>query len=163
MAFLPDDFEVPRLLETERFRLRPLTIHDVVKDFDAVMTSRDHLWALFGEAWGWPPEDLTIEQDLVDLGWHQKEFERRSSFDYAVVSLDERRVLGCVYVDPPTKSGFEAEVYLWARASELASGLEQELLATVREWIDREWPFATVAFPGREIDWETWRGLPDPA
>jgi hypothetical protein len=163
MAFLPDEFEVPTVLETERFRLRPLTIHDVVKDSDAVMTSRDHLWALFGEEWGWPPEDLTLEQDLDDLGWHQKEFERRSSFDYAVVSLDERRVLGCVYVDPPTKAGFEAEVYLWARTSEVASGLEEELLAVVREWIDREWPFATVAFPGREIDWETWRGLPDPA
>jgi hypothetical protein len=162
MAFLPDDFDVPRLLETDRVRVRPLTIHDVVKDLDALMTSREHLWALFGEAWGWPPEDLTLEQDLVDLGWHQKEFERCSSFDYAVVSLDERAVRGCVYVDPPTKAGVEAEVYLWAHASELDSGLEDELLVVVSEWIDREWPFATVTFPGREIDWQTWR-LPDRA
>jgi hypothetical protein len=35
MAFLPPDFEVPELLETDRFRIRPLTTHDVVKDYDA--------------------------------------------------------------------------------------------------------------------------------
>jgi hypothetical protein len=40
MRFLPSDFEVPELLETDRFRIRPLTIHDLVKDYDAVMTSR---------------------------------------------------------------------------------------------------------------------------
>ena len=38
MRFLPSEFEVPELLEHDRFRLRPLTIHDVVKDYDAVMS-----------------------------------------------------------------------------------------------------------------------------
>ena len=76
MGFLPKEFEVPVLLETSRLRIRPITIHDLVKDYDAVMSSRDHLWAMFGEQWGWPPADLTLEQDLIDLGWHQKEFQR---------------------------------------------------------------------------------------
>jgi hypothetical protein len=44
MSFLPPDFDGPELLETDRFRIRPLTIHDVVKDYDAVMTSREHLY-----------------------------------------------------------------------------------------------------------------------
>ncbi len=64
MRFLPSDFEVPELLETNRFRIRPLTIHDLVKDYDAVMTSREHLWGQFGQAWGWPQEDLTLDQVL---------------------------------------------------------------------------------------------------
>src|SRR5690242_5183601 len=106
MPFVPRDFEVPQALETERARIRPLTVNDVVKDFDAVMSSRERLWQLFGEGWRWPAADLTLEQDLVDLGWHQKEFQRRRSFAYTVVSLDERRVLGCVYVEPPRKTGF---------------------------------------------------------
>jgi hypothetical protein len=38
--FLAKDFEVPAILETDRFRLRMLTVSDVVKDFDAVMTER---------------------------------------------------------------------------------------------------------------------------
>jgi hypothetical protein len=33
---VPDDFKVPAGLEEERFRLRMLTVNDVVKDFDAI-------------------------------------------------------------------------------------------------------------------------------
>jgi RimJ/RimL family protein N-acetyltransferase len=161
VTFLPVEFEVPTVLETERFRMRPVTIHDVVKDYEAVITSREQLWELFGEAWGWPPEDLTLEQDLIDLGWHQKEFQLRSSFDYAVMSPDEGRLLGCVYVDPPGKVGFDAEVYLWVRADELATGLEQALEGVVRRWISDEWPFKAVAYPGRAPSWEEWFALPD--
>ena len=41
--FVPTDFVVPSRLETSEFRLRRLTVHDVVKDYDAVMSSVDHL------------------------------------------------------------------------------------------------------------------------
>lgn len=160
MSFLPPDFEPP-LLETERFRLRSLTVHDVVKDYDAVMTSREHLWELFGQAWGWPPADLTLEEDLIDLGWHQKEFQRRSTFAYAVMNLDETRLLGCVYVDPPTKRGYDAEVTWWVRSSELASGLDDDLGETVRTWIANAWPFSQVAYPGRDITWSEYKGPRD--
>ena len=43
MAFLPADFEVPRLLETDRFRLRPISVDDVDTDYEAVMSSRAEL------------------------------------------------------------------------------------------------------------------------
>ena len=161
MAFLPDGFEVPVLLETRTFRIRPVTIHDVVKDYDAVMTNREHLWDLFGEAWGWPEEDLTLEQDLIDLGWHHKEFQMRSSFDYAVMSPDEKRLLGCVYVDPPRKAGFDAEVHFWARTDGPNRGLEEELGEMTRRWIAEAWPFGSVAYPGRDIAWEEYDALPD--
>lgn len=160
MPFLPSDFAVPVPLETERFRIRPITVNDVVKDYDAVMSSRERLWDLFGETWGWPPADLTLEQNLVDLGWHQKEGQLRSSFDFAVVSLDESRMLGCVYVDPPTRRGYDAEVSYWARESELANGLEEDLGRTVRDWIRGAWPFGRVAYPGRDISWVEWETLP---
>jgi hypothetical protein len=156
VAFLPPGFEVPERLETERCRLRPITIHDAVKDYDAVMTSVEHLRRLFGDGWGWPPADLTLEDDLIELGWHQVEFRRRSSFDYAVMSLDESRLLGCVYVDPPTRAGWDAEVFYWARQTELASGLEEHLGATVRRWIAEAWPFERVAYPGRDVAWADW-------
>lgn len=32
MTFLPETFEVPTLLRTETFHIRPITVHDVVKD-----------------------------------------------------------------------------------------------------------------------------------
>lgn len=158
MSFLPRDFVVPTLLETEYFRIRPITIHDVIKDFEAVMTSRHHLWNLFGEGWGWPPEDMTLEQNLIDLGWHQKEFQLRSSFDYAVMSLDEKRLLGCVYVDPPSQPEYDAEAFYWIREDALAQGLEEKLGELIRAWLVEIWPFSRVAYPGRDINWKEWYG-----
>ena len=75
------DFPVPEVLETDRLRLRMLTVNDVVKDYDAVMTSIEHLQKTkpFGPNHKWPTTDLTFEQDLVDLGWHQKSSKEKHS------------------------------------------------------------------------------------
>lgn len=157
--FVPPDFVVPATLETPEFRLRMLTVHDVVKDFDAVVSSAAHCKTVWpGGRW---PDGLTLEQNLIDLGWHQKEFQTRRSFAYTVVDLAEDRVLGCVYVEPTRRRGYDAEVFLWARQSELAGGLEQRLHVAVRTWIDRAWPFEAAAFPGRDVAWDAWRALPE--
>jgi len=155
-SLIPPDFEVPLTLETVDFRLRMLTINDVVKDYDAVMTSREHLQGVFGPHSDWPTAELTLEQDLIDLGWHQKEFQKRSSFAYTVMSLDEMRCLGCVYIYPAEPAAYDAQVILWARQSELASGLEDRLLSAVKKWLADVWPFENVGFPGKEIAWSEW-------
>ena len=160
VPFVPKAFSVPDVLETERFRLRMLTVNDVVKDFDAVTSSKDHLQKVWEGEW---PEGLTLEQNLIDLGWHQKEFQRRRSFAYTVVTLDESRVVGCVYIYPTRKAGYDAEVYLWARQSELASGLETELEAVVRAWIKDQWPFSNAAFPGKDMNHAEWESLAEVA
>lgn len=156
---VPSDFKIPEVLETDKFRLRTLTVNDVVKDYDAVMTSLDHLQGIFGPRFKWPSLDLTFEQDLIDLGWHQKEFQIRSSFAYTVVSPDESQCLGCVYIFPSAKRGYEVEVYMWVRKSAYDKGLDPILFKTVKKWITEKWPFKKVAYPGREIDWETWKSL----
>jgi hypothetical protein len=159
IPFIPTDFTVPEKLENTEFRLRMLTVNDVVKDYDAVMSSVDHLRTIWpGGRW---PEGLTIEQNLIDLGWHQKEFQTRRSFAYTVVTPSESMVMGCVYIEPTHKRDYDAMVYLWARQSELAGGLETRLHAALKYWIAKEWPFTTVAFPGRDIDWDTWRSTQD--
>ena len=60
----------------------------MIKDYDNVMTSQMHLWQRFGKICDWPAADLTLEQDLIDLAWHQKEFQTNSSFAYEILSLD---------------------------------------------------------------------------
>jgi hypothetical protein len=150
MSFLPPEFIVPSGAETQTIRLRSITIHDAFKDYDAVMSSRDHLWSRFGAVWGWPAEDLTLEQNIIDLAWHQKEFQLRSSFDYAAMSLDEKRLLGCVYIDPPHEPATDADVWFWARQSELASGLEQHLGEFVVSWLAEAWPFTNVTLNGQQ-------------
>ena len=156
--FVDRDFDVPQQLETEKFRLRMLTVNDVVKDYDAVMSSAEHLRTVWPDS-GWP-DGLTLEQNLIDLGWHQKEFQLRRSFAYTVVTLDETRVIGCVYINPTRKRGYDAEVYLWAREAEIDSPPDAKLYEVVREWLAEEWPFENVALPGREIDWNAWNATP---
>ncbi len=156
-----DDFDVPTTLEHPRFRLRMLTVNDLVRDYDAVMSSVDHLRATYSQESGsdWP-EGLTLEDDLVDLGWHQREFTLRVSFAYTVLSPDESRCLGCVYIMPTLKRGHDAKVTMWVRADEFAGGLDDVLYTTVRRWITTTWPFRSPAFPGREMPFCDWHRLP---
>jgi hypothetical protein len=157
--FVEESFKIHEKLETKEFRLRMLTVNDVVKDYDAVMSSVDELKTIWPDS-DWPV-GLTLEENLIDLGWHQREFLIRRSFAYTVVSLDETRVLGCVYINPTRKRGYDAEVYLWARETEIGTGLDATLYDAVKLWIKSEWPFENVAFPGRDIDWDIWNAIPD--
>jgi len=157
--FVEDSFKIPDKLETEEFRLRMLTVNDVVKDYDAVMSSSDELRTIWPDS-GWPV-GLTLEGNLVDLGWHQREFLDRRSFAYTVISLDESKVLGCVYINPTRKRGYDAEVYLWARGTKLGIGRDASLCSVVKLWLKSDWPFAKIAFPGRDIDWDVWNAIPD--
>jgi hypothetical protein len=158
-TFIPADFKVPDILENEHFRIRMLTINDLIKDYEAVMSSVGHLQQMFLPLWNWPLEDMSLHQNLIDLGWHQKEFQRRTSFAYTVVSLDESKVLGCLYIEPPTRPGFDAEVYLWVRESELTRGLDVLLYDFAKNWIATKWPFKNPAYPIREIPLEQWMSL----
>ena len=153
--FVPPDFDVPEQLETDSYRLRMLTTSDVVKDYDAVISSAAHINELWnGVSW---PEGLTIEQNLIDLGWHQKEFQRRRSFAFTVTDLDGDRVLGCVYINPTRKRGYDAVVYLWTRPSDQTDLVTPETLReTVRAWLADDWPFESPVFPGTDVEWDAW-------
>jgi hypothetical protein len=156
--FVDESFEVPEGLVTEDFRLRMLSVNDVVKDFEAVMASKANLLRLFPGGSDWP-EGLTLEANLVDLGWHQKEFQIRRSFTYTVVSPDGTKVLGCVYIHPTRKRGYNADITFWARESDQGDPADRALEKAVRTWIAAEWPFASPAYPGRDISWDDWRAL----
>jgi hypothetical protein len=82
--------------------------------------------------------------------------------DYdAVMSSDERRLLGCVNVDPPEKQGEDAVVVFCVRVDEEETGLEAGLESAVRRWIAEEWSVRAVRWPGRDISWQEWERLPD--
>jgi hypothetical protein len=124
-----------------------LSASDVEKDYEAVIESRELLRSRGGS---WPRDGFTLKENLKDLKRHQKEFLNRKAFAYTVISLNESRVLGCLYINPPRKTNADAEVYMWARQSEYDKGLDPVLFHTVKNWIDSSWPFTTVAYPGRE-------------
>ena len=156
--FVPMEFAVPSELSTASFTLRMLSVDDVEKDFEAVTSSAARVSKVWPES-GWPA-GLTLRQNLIDLGWHEKEFQNRTSFAYTMVAPDESQVLGCVYFYPTDKVGYDAEVFLWVRESEAAADLDAELFEIVQQWLASDWPFENPAYPGRTISWEQWDSLP---
>ena len=156
--FVPKEFVVPSELATADFSLRMLSVDDLEKDFEAVSSSAARLSKVWPDS-GWPA-GLTLRQNLIDLGWHEKEFQNRNSFAYTMVAPDESQVLGCVYFYPTNKAEYDAEVFLWVRDNEVASELDKELFEVVQRWLASDWPFENPAYPGRTISWEHWDALP---
>lgn len=147
--WLPAGFSPPARLVHKDFHLRQLTIHDLVKDYDAVMSSVARLKGLFhGSDW---PEGLSLEQNLIDLGWHQKEFQRGASFAYTVLAPDASSCLGCVYLYPSVHPAHDVQLLMWVRSSH--ARLDKPLFRAVSAWLERDWPFKRVASPGRTIAW----------
>jgi len=95
---VPDDFDVPRVLRSARFRLEPLGPQHNVADLNAWTTSVDHIRATPGfEGRSWPPDGgLSPEGNLVDLVRHADEFDRRVAFAYTVLRPGDDDVIGCL-------------------------------------------------------------------
>ena len=149
MAWLPDDFQHPTRLDLPTgHHLRPIRAADTEIDFPAVMGSRDRLWAIYGEAWGWPPATMTIEADREDLARHEREIEAHESFNYAVLDEDEAQLLGCVYIDPPEDEpeGVGAVVSWWVVDDAVGTPLQAALDDAIPRWLAEVWPLDGVRF-----------------
>jgi hypothetical protein len=149
---VPASFTPPARQQGHGFHLRMLTIHDVVKDFDAVMTAGDRLKGAMEQGSTWP-DGLTLEENLIDLAWHQREFTIGHSFAYTVMNDDESRCLGCGYINPPdgpTLGGldFDAVAFYWARDPAFDATLGTAFRALVAQF-----PLPRVAYPGRDQPW----------
>ena len=148
MTWLPEDFVHPeRVALASGHHLRPIRADDVDIDYPAVMGSRARLWSRYGEAWGWPPATMTVEQDRDDLAHHEAEIAARETFNYAVLDRDERVLLGCVYIDPPdarSPDGTDAVASWWVVDDAVGTALEHALDAFVPGWLAQTWGFAAV-------------------
>jgi hypothetical protein len=162
MTWLPEDFVHPQRVPLPGGHfLRPIAGSDTALDYPAVMGSRERLWAIFGEAWGWPPADMTYEQDRVDLERHAAEAAAHASFNYALFDEAGTALLGCVYIDPPQKTGGDAEISWWLVDAWAGTGLQTTLDAFVPRWIAEVWPFERPRYVGRDLSWQEWLALPD--
>ena len=155
--FVASDFIVPERIEQANYVLRPLTVLDVAHDYDAVMSSKESLRHIFcANDADWPADTMTLEDNYRDLERHQRDFEQRRGFTYTMETPDAQRCLGCVYIYPCQRGGYDAQVHYWVRDSMKPLGLEEELGAFLRQWLRDAWPFRNPVFPGREVSWQEW-------
>jgi hypothetical protein len=66
-----------------------------------------------------------------------------------------------VYIDPPEKSGADAEISWWVIDSLVGSELEAALDASVPAWIGRDWPLEDPRYVDRDLTCREWTDLPD--
>jgi hypothetical protein len=144
---VPESFTPPARADGPGFHLRMLTIHDVVKDFDACIDMGARLHGVTEPRGTWP-DGLTLEEDLIDLGWHQREFTIGHSFAYTVMNPDESRCLGCCYINPSDWPEWDAVALYWARDPDMDAALG----ATFRALVAR-FPLGRVAYMGRDLPW----------
>lgn len=159
--FVSAEFEVPVLFETNVFRFQPLHPDLVVLDYEAHITSVEHIkFSRHHQAIPtWPSQQATVAQNLRGLTIHYQEFVDRERFAYAVMTKDESAVLGTVYIKPSAKEGYDAHINMWIRTSH--RHLDSSLLQTVKDWVASDWPFQNPAYLGRDMSWEVWETLPD--
>jgi hypothetical protein len=162
-AWLPKAFVAPNRVEVHAvgLHLRPIHPDDTEIDMVAIMGSRDRLWSIFGEAWGWPPADMTADADRDDLARHADEMIRNESFNYALLNEQETALLGCVYIDPPERVGADAEISWWVIDQHVDGPVEHALDHFVPRWIAAEWPLARPRLVGRDLTWSEWLSLPE--
>lgn len=98
MSFVPDDFDIPSGTQTEHLTLRMLAPDVTALDYDALMESRVRL-RLWSDG-TWPEDDFTLDGNRGDLEEHEREFHAREAFAYTVLSPDEARCEGCIYINP---------------------------------------------------------------
>lgn len=160
-AWIPRDFLAPTLYETAKYKLVPLGPTLAQHDYEAYMSSIDHLRKNYTNGGSWPNKDITMADALKDVEGEISRFHARTSFTYAVLNAEGTKELGCIYVRPSRKAGYDAQVTMWVTAERYQAGFDQELFAETKQWIAANWPFKKVAYPKREISQPDWDALPN--
>jgi hypothetical protein len=123
--------------------LRPIRAADAEIDQPAVMATRERLFKQYGEAWGWPPETMTVEVDREDLAHHEDEMRAREGFNYAILDADETQLFGCVYIYP-SEADADADVSWWLIDDALDTDLERALDEALPGWLAETWNLRSI-------------------
>ena len=107
------------------------------------------------------PSKITMDEDYGELKRHRWEFRHQTAFAYGILTPDGKEELACVYVNPSKKQGYDAMVRIWVGEMGMKANLEPVLKEKVQAWIQENWPFKKVAYPGTDISMADWNKLPD--
>ena len=146
-VFVPEEFTVPRRLETPLFVLEPLGPQHNHEDYAAWSTSIEHIRGTPGwEGSSWP-RPMSPEDNRRDLEMHARHFESREGFTYTVIDRAKGEVVGCVYIYPARDDVSDAHVTSWVRAT--SANLDAELWRAVGDWLADSWPFERFEYAAR--------------
>lgn len=148
--FVSKDFKAPYQIKTNTFVLRKLTVEEVQKDYEAVMSSRENLRQIFKENDEWPSENMTIEENYRDLKEHQDEFDKNEGFAYTIVTPDNTKCIGCLYIYPFPYGVYDSRVYYWF-IDEVNEILSAPFHDFINGWIPEVFNLKNIVYPGRTV------------
>ena len=160
------DFQAPMSLTTKRMYLEPLKGEHALLDYIATMESYEHLKTTQKFSMYFQEEVYGVEDAKSALENHWREFNTGEQYTYTVSNIDNRGdCVGCVYFAPIAghrSSGFKvspvpegipaADLTYWITRQHLKSDLDLELLTSVLEWVEKDWPFEKLYVPYYEDD-----------
>lgn len=152
---LPEGPQPPETFSGPGFHARPLRLADAEADFEAVMAARDRLIGWMDPTSAWP-EGLTLHENRVDLGWHEREFTLGHSFAWTILAPEGAPTLGCAYLYPADRDGADAMAFWWLRPE--ADAISEAVESAFRALLARL-PLS-IALPGRDIAWNDWFSRP---
>ncbi|AUX74257.1 GNAT family N-acetyltransferase [Erwinia pyrifoliae] len=149
-----DDFDVPLVVQGDRFTLRPLSPEYADLDYAAVTASKPILGDIFSDCW---PEDIRSREDnLAYISEDYQDFIDRTGFSYIILDNDERFCIGCVYLFPSLYEGSDVAVYYWFNIEVVETPLAEKVESFIRQWVGDFWRIEKPAYPGRDIPWGEW-------
>jgi hypothetical protein len=147
-TLVPADFAVPAGLRTESFVLEALGPEHNEADYAAWTQSIGHIRQTPGFAGRtWPPDSMPLQQNAADLAMHARDFADRNGFTYTVLDPASGEVIGCLYLYPSRREGYDVDVRSWVRADR--ADLDKPLYDLVCRWLADSWPFARPDYAGR--------------
>lgn len=172
MVFFPADQAVPQTLRTPTFILRQLRQAEAAIDYEAYMASPDVIRTHSGGRW--QVDSFTLAQEQHELALHEARHHARQDFAFVLLTPDETKGLGCVYVLPlmpflrhvaapaallAEVSDATAIVTFWVRQHSLHTRLAPNVVAAVHTWLLTEWPFDDHVFRVNPTERDSIRAL----
>lgn len=153
---LPTGVVAPKRLTFEDLVARPLTRQDIKDDLEGVNSSIEIIRKTRGGSW--PSGQISEEEDLLDLAWHEHEFLHNSSFAYVIYNTDGQYI-GCFYLygmgirsDLTEKlANYDIDASWWVTTTAYEKGYYQKLYKSLQLWLGNDFAFKKIHYSNKEI------------
>lgn len=134
----------PMVRRTSRVHIEPLAPRITNLDYEAYMGSIEHINRSYEVTW--PRPDITPDFAGLDLHQCWETWGRGEGFQFAALTPDRDKELGCAYLLPARDGDdpYETSLRIWIIESEVATDLDRHLLEAMLAWIEQEWDFSRV-------------------
>jgi hypothetical protein len=152
---VPDGFVAPRRLRFGDLVATAISRCDLADDVAGINANLELIARSRGG--GWPTGPVTLEENYVDLVWHELEFRENYSYTYVLRRFDGTYV-GCAYLYPVGRRvrlrdnpDADVDVSWWLTEPAHIAGLNATTHRALQHWIMSEFPFRHPVYSNADL------------